>query len=301
MNAQHTGRYIAYYRVSTARQGRSGLGLEAQRQAVREHLDGGRWKLVAEFTEVESGKRSDRPKLADALKACRLQGTKLIIAKLDRLARNVAFISNLMESKVEFEAVDFPQANRLTIHIMAAIAEHEAKMIFGSHSRCPCGGEGTGQKTRRLSWSSWHGSRLCQSPTGEIACGESSCCRSSARYRGYTNCRCKFAALDSKGIKWTRDFSATRWGLVSSASARSDRQECQADCASDDPALALTGYGLLWYPQPKAFAKFFIIIVIASYVGVSNGPARKLEGLPSAVPSLLPNRSLPGLVTQRKS
>jgi hypothetical protein len=79
--------------------------------------------------EIESGKRSDRPRLAEALKACRLQGAKLIIAKLDRLARNVAFISNLMESKVEFEAVDFPQANLLTIHIMAAIAEHEAKMI----------------------------------------------------------------------------------------------------------------------------------------------------------------------------
>ena len=129
MNANHTGRYVAYYRVSTARQGRSGLGLEAQRHAVREHLNGGSWKLIGEFTEVESGKRSDRPKLAEALKSCRLQGAKLIIAKLDRLARNVAFISNLMESKVEFEAVDFPQANRLTIHIMAAIAEHEAKMI----------------------------------------------------------------------------------------------------------------------------------------------------------------------------
>jgi DNA invertase Pin-like site-specific DNA recombinase len=129
MNTKHSGRHVAYYRVSTARQGRSGLGLEAQRQAVGEHLNGGNWKLVGEYTEVESGKRSDRPKLAEALKACRLQGAKLIIAKLDRLARNVAFISNLMESKVEFEAVDFPQANRLTIHIMAAIAEHEAKMI----------------------------------------------------------------------------------------------------------------------------------------------------------------------------
>ena len=129
MSTKHSGRYVAYYRVSTARQGRSGLGLEAQRQAVGEHLNGGNWKLVGEYTEVESGKRSDRPKLAEALKACRLQGAKLIIAKLDRLARNVAFISNLMESKVEFEAVDFPQANRLTIHIMAAIAEHEAKMI----------------------------------------------------------------------------------------------------------------------------------------------------------------------------
>jgi DNA invertase Pin-like site-specific DNA recombinase len=129
MIAKHSGRFVAYYRVSTARQGKSGLGLEAQRQAVQEHLNGGKWQLIAEFTEVESGKRSDRPKLAEALKTCRLRGAKLIIAKLDRLARNVAFISNLMESQVEFEAVDFPQANRLTIHIMAAIAEHEAKMI----------------------------------------------------------------------------------------------------------------------------------------------------------------------------
>jgi DNA invertase Pin-like site-specific DNA recombinase len=126
---KHTGRFVAYYRVSTARQGKSGLGLEAQQQAVREHLNGGRWTLVGEFVEVESGKRADRPKLAEAIKACRLRGAKLVIAKLDRLARNVAFISNLMESGVEFEAVDFPQANRLTIHIMAAMAEHEAKMI----------------------------------------------------------------------------------------------------------------------------------------------------------------------------
>jgi DNA invertase Pin-like site-specific DNA recombinase len=80
-------------------------------------------------TEVESGKRSDRPKLAEALKLCRLHGATLIIAKLDRLARNVAFISNLMESGVEFHAVDFPQANRLTVHILAAVAEHEAKII----------------------------------------------------------------------------------------------------------------------------------------------------------------------------
>jgi DNA invertase Pin-like site-specific DNA recombinase len=103
--------------------------LEAQRQAVRDHLNGGTWKLIAEFTEVESGKRGDRPKLAEALAACRLHRAKLVIAKLDRLARNVAFISNLMEAHVEFEAVDFPQANRLTIHILSAVAEHEAKMI----------------------------------------------------------------------------------------------------------------------------------------------------------------------------
>jgi DNA invertase Pin-like site-specific DNA recombinase len=113
-------KFVAYYRVSTQRQGRSGLGLDAQRKAVADHLNGGHWRIVAEFTEIESGKRSDRPKLAEALKACRVLGATLIIAKLDRLARNVHFISGLMESGVEFTAVDFPQANRLTVHILAA-------------------------------------------------------------------------------------------------------------------------------------------------------------------------------------
>jgi DNA invertase Pin-like site-specific DNA recombinase len=129
MNPTHTGEFVAYYRVSTQRQGRSGLGLEAQQTAVRDYLNGGDWRLVAEVTEVESGKRTDRPKLAEALKLCRIHDATLIIAKLDRLARNVAFISNLMESGVEFHAVDFPQANRLTVHILAAVAEHEAKII----------------------------------------------------------------------------------------------------------------------------------------------------------------------------
>jgi DNA invertase Pin-like site-specific DNA recombinase len=121
-----TRRYIAYYRVSTARQGRSGLGIAAQKQAVFLHLGGS--KPISEFTEVESGRRTDRPRLAEALAACRLHKAALVIAKLDRLARNVAFVSSLMEAGVEFEAVDFPQANRLTIHILAAVAEHEARM-----------------------------------------------------------------------------------------------------------------------------------------------------------------------------
>src|SRR4051812_13399101 len=118
------GRFVAYYRVSTDRQGKSGLGLEAQREAVRSFLDGGSWMLTAEVTEVESGKRNDRPELDRALGLCRLYGATLIVAKLDRLARNVAFISKRMES-----GVDFPQANRLTVHILAAVAEHEAAMI----------------------------------------------------------------------------------------------------------------------------------------------------------------------------
>src|SRR3954451_10900345 len=123
------GKFVAYYRVSTARQGASGLGLEAQREAVACYLNGGSWTLAAEFVEIESGKRNDRPELTEALATCRRIGATLIIAKLDRLARNVAFVSNLMESGVEFVAVDFPTANRLTIHILAAVAEHEREMI----------------------------------------------------------------------------------------------------------------------------------------------------------------------------
>jgi DNA invertase Pin-like site-specific DNA recombinase len=96
---------------------------------VAQHLNGGRWTLVQEVVEVESGKRNDRPAIAEALRLCRLHRATLIIAKLDRLARNVHFISSLMESGVEFVAVDFPQANRLTVHILAAVAEHEASMI----------------------------------------------------------------------------------------------------------------------------------------------------------------------------
>jgi DNA invertase Pin-like site-specific DNA recombinase len=124
-----TGQFISYLRVSTARQGISGLGLEAQREAVNRYLDGGKWNLVQEVVEIESGKRNDRPAIAEALRLCRLHKATRIIAKLDRLARNVHFISSLMESGVEFTAVDFPEANRLTVHILAAVAEHEAAMI----------------------------------------------------------------------------------------------------------------------------------------------------------------------------
>jgi DNA invertase Pin-like site-specific DNA recombinase len=133
MKMTHHGieKFIAYYRVSTKRQGQSGLGLDAQRESVAAHLARVHGKLVAEVTEVEHGTRkgNHRPMLAAALAECRVHNATLIIAKLDRLARNVAFTSNLMESKVEFVAVDFPDANRLTIHILAAVAEHEAEMI----------------------------------------------------------------------------------------------------------------------------------------------------------------------------
>lgn len=123
------GRFVLYFRVSTGRQGTSGLGLEAQRAAAAAYLNGGAWEVVGEFTEVESGKRSDRPKFREAMDLCRLTGAKLLIAKLDRLSRNLHFITGLIESKVEFVACDMPTANNFTIHIFGAAAEHEAKMI----------------------------------------------------------------------------------------------------------------------------------------------------------------------------
>jgi DNA invertase Pin-like site-specific DNA recombinase len=129
MNAQHRGKFVAYYRVSTDRQGRSGLGLDAQRRAVTDYLNGGSWELIGEFTEIESGKHSDRTELVKALAKCRKRRARLVIAKLDRLSRNLAFIATLMESGVEFVAVDNPTANKLTIHILAAVAQHEREMI----------------------------------------------------------------------------------------------------------------------------------------------------------------------------
>jgi DNA invertase Pin-like site-specific DNA recombinase len=119
--------FVSYYRVSTDRQGRSGLGLEAQQAAVRGYL--GATAPISEFTEIETGKRNDRPQLREALALCRKRKARLVIAKLDRLSRNLAFIATLMDSGVEFVAVDNPHATRLTLHILAAVAEHERHMI----------------------------------------------------------------------------------------------------------------------------------------------------------------------------
>jgi DNA invertase Pin-like site-specific DNA recombinase len=123
-------RFVAYYRVSTKMQGASGLGLDAQRAAVERHVAAVGGRLVGEpFVEVESGRKNDRPQLAAALAACRKHRAVLVVAKLDRLARNVAFISNLMDSGIEFVAADMPQVTRLTAHILSAVAEEEARMI----------------------------------------------------------------------------------------------------------------------------------------------------------------------------
>jgi DNA invertase Pin-like site-specific DNA recombinase len=120
---------VAYYRVSTRQQKRSGLGLMAQQDAVQRYVSTSPVSLVAELTEVESGRKSGRPKLKEALWLCRVYGAKLVVARLDRLARSVALIAGLVESGVDFVAVDMPLANRFTIHILAAVAEYEARRI----------------------------------------------------------------------------------------------------------------------------------------------------------------------------
>lgn len=120
---------IAYYRVSTDQQGKSGLGLEAQQEAVRQFAEREGYQVTAHYTEVESGNKTKRPQLLAALDQCRKKRATLIIAKLDRLGRNVAFIANLMESRVQFKAVDNPHADELMIHLLAAFAQHERKQI----------------------------------------------------------------------------------------------------------------------------------------------------------------------------
>ena len=119
--------YVSYLRQSTKKQSLSNLGIEAQREIIQKHL--GQIQPIAEFVETESGKKTDRPKLAEALDLCRKTKSTLIVAKLDRLSRNVAFTSKLLESDVEIKFCDFPEANRLVLHIIASIAEYEAGLI----------------------------------------------------------------------------------------------------------------------------------------------------------------------------
>jgi DNA invertase Pin-like site-specific DNA recombinase len=128
MNAKPM-KIVAYYRVSTQKQGQSGLGLEAQEAAVAAYAAQHGADVVKGFTEVESGTLAERPQLQGAVKLAKQLKARLVVAKLDRLARNVLFIAQLLESKADFAACDLPEANKLTLHIMAAFAEHEAECI----------------------------------------------------------------------------------------------------------------------------------------------------------------------------
>jgi DNA invertase Pin-like site-specific DNA recombinase len=123
------GSIVTYLRVSTQKQGLSGLGLEAQRKAVEDYLNGGDWNILEELVEVESGKNSKRPKLLEAIELCKASGAKLVVAKIDRLTRDAAFLLNLKDAGIDFIAADMPEANRLTIGIMALVAEQEREAI----------------------------------------------------------------------------------------------------------------------------------------------------------------------------
>jgi DNA invertase Pin-like site-specific DNA recombinase len=127
---KHHGKYVSYLRVSTKRQGESGLGIEAQRQAVEAYLNGGSWTLVDEVVEIESGKHDhNRPELQKALDACRRYGAKLIISRLDRLSRDPVFLLSLRDAGIDFTALDLPNANRMTVGVMALVAEQEREAI----------------------------------------------------------------------------------------------------------------------------------------------------------------------------
>ncbi len=129
MNTAGLKKAISYLRVSTARQGRSGLGLEAQREAVKAYLAGTSMKVIKEFVEVESGKDDERPKLTAALQYAKVTGAVLVIAKLDRLSRNIAFIDQLQTSKTKFVCCDMPEANETMISFMSVMAKHERQAI----------------------------------------------------------------------------------------------------------------------------------------------------------------------------
>ena len=118
-------KFIAYYRVSTVKQGQSGLGLEAQQNAVAEYLKSNAGELVTEYTEIQSGSKDNRPELQAALRQCRLTGATLLIAKLDRLSRNRSFLMNVQDSSVQFVAVDMPEANHFTVGLMACLADYQ--------------------------------------------------------------------------------------------------------------------------------------------------------------------------------
>ena len=123
------GSIVTYLRVSTARQGKSGLGLEAQQKAVADYLSTGQWNLLEEFVEVESGKNNKRPELLEAIELCKASGAKLLVGRLDRLARDAAFLMSLKDAGIDFVCADMPEANRLTIGIMALVAEQEREAI----------------------------------------------------------------------------------------------------------------------------------------------------------------------------
>jgi DNA invertase Pin-like site-specific DNA recombinase len=210
------GSFVAYYRVSTAKQGASGLGLEAQQTAVRDYLNGGNWKLLAEVVEVESGKRSDRPKLEEARRLCRLHGATLIIAKLDRLSRNARFLLELQESGVDFVAVDMPSANKLTVGIMALVAQDEAERISARTKAALAAAKARGVKLGgnrgvELTEATREAGRGAQTAKANARASDLAPMIADLQAQGVTSLGALAKALNDKGIPTARD---GKWSAV---------------------------------------------------------------------------------------
>lgn len=190
---------VAYYRVSTKRQEESGLGLEGQQTAVEAFAQANRATIVARYTETESGRKADRPKLAQALAHAKRSKATLVVAKLDRLARNVAFLSAIMDSGVDFVACDNPHANRLTIHILAAVAEDEARRISDRTKAALAAAKARGQllgSSRPDHWQGREDRRLAGSVAGAKAAAEA---HRKAASEAYTDIEPLVAELRGKG------------------------------------------------------------------------------------------------------
>ena len=215
------GSFLAYYRVSTARQGASGLGLEAQRESVRSYLNGGKWRIVEEFTEVESGRNAERPALAQALAAARRHRVPLVVANVSRLTRSVAFLSRLLEAGVEVRFCDLPQiegaTGRFMLQQMAAVAELEAGMV-SERTKKALGAA----KARGVKLGGDRGARITadQSALGRKALAARSAARAAdlapivaeLRTKGATSLRGLAKGLSARGIETPR--GGSEWSAV---------------------------------------------------------------------------------------
>ena len=198
-------RFVAYYRVSTDRQGRSGLGLEAQQKAVADFIAQGSGDLVTEYTEVESGKRNNRAELAEALAACRKHKAVLLLARLDRLARNVAFVANLLEAGTDFIALDMPEADRTFLQMAAVFAEWEGLKISERTKAALAAAKARG--TRLGSPVPEKGSALgveAQVAEADRFAGNAAPVIDSIRSAGITNLRGIAEALNARGVQTAR-------------------------------------------------------------------------------------------------
>ncbi|MGM4925226.1 recombinase family protein [Tardiphaga sp. 804_B3_N1_9] len=208
-------KFVAYYRVSTRKQGASGLGLEAQRAAVEGYLNGGSWKIVAEFTEIESGRRSDRPALEEALAAARLHRAPLVVAKVDRLTRSVAFLSKLLEAGVDVRFSDLPSiegpTGRFMLQQMASVAELEAGLISSRTKAALAASKKRlgGHRGIKLSRQSQEAGRAAQTQRAEQRARDLAPTLAQLNADGITSASAVARALTERGIPTAR--GRTKW------------------------------------------------------------------------------------------